>query len=409
MLLRDRFALLLFTAAAFASLGAAPEVVSQNPTFVTPGPQPSLTLPYEVPASPAMPAAGPLVRAQCPYDFWIVSSRRCQQSHAKACFAGHLEYYHADSNNMFSRKDQPSFQQWLQPGVPVCIVVHGSYVQSTDLLDEDPFMYQWIRGAAPERPIHIVFYSWPSDGPITYLPPADIAILGRRASFNALYLADLIASIPAHHPVCVVGHSHGARTVASALHLLAGGSVQGHFMPRVPQQLARMRAVLIAGALDHHWLVPGQRYGRALYRVESLLNVKNDRDIALNAYPFRRPFSHRAIGEAGITNRDRWGLGPLNPRILDIDVAAWVNTGHFWYNYYQRPEIAQALRPYFYFEGDSSGTQHRADLPARRAGARQNELAPPARNPIRPADGLDFVKPLHGSSETPHSHFEKRS
>ncbi|MGE3315926.1 MAG: hypothetical protein AB7O26_12505 [Planctomycetaceae bacterium] len=421
IVIRHRHAALLFAVAAIAMLGAAPTPVRpsvdpgfqpapivQAPTFVTPEVRTPATTPEDVPSSPLLPP-GPSNRFRCPYDFWIASSRRCQQSHAKACFAGQLEYYHADSNNIFSKRDQPSFQQWLQPGVPVCIVVHGSYVQSTDLLDEDPHMYQWIRGAAPDRPLHIVFYSWPSDGPITGLPPADVGILGRRASFNALYLADLIASIPPHHSVCVVGHSHGARTVASALHLLAGGEVQGHYMSRIPQQCARLRAVLIAGALDHHWIVPGQRYGRALYRVESLLNVKNNHDIALNAYPFRRPFSHRALGEAGVQKRDRMGLGPLSPRILDLDVTAWIASGHLWYNYYQRPEIALALRPYFFFEETPRSPYPAYSWRANKLHVEQTGGNVPAVRPLTPSTSRQPVKPLHGSSDADPPPAAKRS
>ncbi len=308
-----------------------------------------------------VPAAAPI---QIRSDFWMVSSYRCRQSCTKACVCGQLDYLYSDGCQMYP-SNQQAFHQSLAPGAPVCIVVHGSFVEADmlsqiltggtikdaeTLVEENRPMFHWIRGAAPELPLNVVFYAWPSDAPITYLPQADVAILGRRSSFNALYLADLIDSISPDHPICLVGHSHGARMVAAALHLLAGGEVQGHRLCHPPTNCNRIRTVFLAGALDHHWLVPGQRYGRALYRTEGLVNVKNDHDIALNIYPLRRLFSHRAIGESGVTRRDRWALGELNCRLVEMDVTPIIGHGHLMKHYTHHPEIAYGLRHCIYFD-----------------------------------------------------------
>jgi hypothetical protein len=318
----------------------------------------------------------------CRNDFWVASSYRCRQSCSKCCVCGNLDYIYADGCQLHPR-DQPSFHNSLQPGSPVCIVVHGSFVEadvlseiltgggmkdSANLIEENMSMYRWIRDVAPERPMNVVFYAWPSDAPITYVPHADVAILGRRSSFNALYLADLISSISEDHPVCLVGHSHGARMVAAALHLLAGGEVQGHQLCHAPAHNPRIRTVLLAGALDHHWLVPGQRYGMALYRTEALVNVRNDHDFVLNAYPFRRLFSHRALGESGVTRRDRWALGAMNARLAEMDVTPLIGRGHLWQHYCDHSEIACALRPYFYFDETAAASAAQPDSSVRQTG-----------------------------------------
>ncbi len=93
-----------------------------------------------------------------------------------------------------------------------------------------------------------------------------------------------------------MGHSHGARMTAAALHLLAGGEVDDTHLTYLPPPEQRIRAVLVAGALDHHWMDPGQRYGMALCRTECLLYMRNDHDIVLSIYPMRRLFSRRALG-----------------------------------------------------------------------------------------------------------------
>ena len=102
----------------------------------------------------------------------------------------------------------------------MCIVVHGSFTNWKGLCDDCGPVFRWIRSAAPSRPLTVVFFTWPSSGPITYEPHLDVAILGMRASFNSVYLGDLVARIPPGHPICIIGHSHGARMTAAALHLL---------------------------------------------------------------------------------------------------------------------------------------------------------------------------------------------
>jgi hypothetical protein len=305
-------------------------------------------------------------------------------------------------------------------------VVHGSFVEADmlsevltgvspkdaeSLISDNLSMYRWIRDVAPDRPMNVVFYAWPSDAPITYVPHADVAILGRRSSFNALYLADLIASISEDHPVCLVGHSHGARMVAAALHLLAGGEVQGHQLCHAPPHSPRIRTVLLAGALDHHWLVPGQRFGRALYRTEALVNVFNDHDLILNAYPFRRPFSHRALGESGITNRDRRALGGMNARLAEMDVTHLIGHGHLWRHYCDRPEIAFALRPYFYFDDgvSTAAVQHTgASRVAKRTASPSTTEFPS--NPLSARNASSQTNARrHSSSETIEQISNKRS
>ena len=86
--------------------------------------------------------------------------------------------------------------------------------------------------------------------------------------------------------------------VAAALHVLGGGEVDNVRLTWPAPPDLRVRGVLLAGALDHHWLDPGQRFGMALCRTECLLVLRNDHDIVLTFYPLRKPFSKRIWANA---------------------------------------------------------------------------------------------------------------
>ena len=188
------------------------------------------------------------------------------------------------------------------------------------------------------------------------VPQVDVGILGQRSGFAGLYLGRLITDLPKKHPVSLVGHSHGARTIGSALHLLAGGQVQGYVLSDRPKKLRRIRAVLAAAALDHHWFNPTECYGQALDSTESLLNLRNDRDTVLQIYQWRHPLSKSSLATTGFTTQDRAAMGKRATRVDEIDVSQVVGTGHVWHHYSSYREVAQAISGYVYFDPKPRGT-----------------------------------------------------
>ncbi len=287
----------------------------------------------------------------CEGGYWIASSWRCRQTAPHACnCGGDLDYYYRGADGSTQSLNRDAFHASLAPGSPVCIVVHGSFINWKGLCDDCEPVFRWIRNAAPSRQLTVLFYTWPSSGPITGELHLDVAILGKRASFNSVYLGDLVSRIPPGHPICLMGHSHGARLTAATLHLLGGGEVEGTRLTYLPPPEQRIRSVLIAGALDHHWLDPGQRFGMALCRTECLLYMRNDHDSVLNLYPLRRVFSRRALGEKGLSRKDHKRLGYLNAKVVQLDVTRIIQLGHMWNNYYIHPELAAAIEPYVYFD-----------------------------------------------------------
>jgi len=288
-------------------------------------------------------------------EFWIISSRRCPQSGGRTCLPRCcFDQFHYCDGRCVRQRDPHAFQRWLQPGAPICVVVHGSFTSFKGLLRESCAMHRWLTGPCPHRPLNIVVFTWPSDDYPTGLFPIDITVLGRRSAFNGLYLAQFLNTLPLHSRVSLIGHSHGARTVAAALHLLSGGTVQGRRFCRPQPCRGRFRTVFLAAAIDHDWLNPGERYGRALCGIEALLNLRNRRDLPLKFYPLRKPFGSRALARSGFTRRDRRKLGRRMFKIAELDVTRYIGRHHMWIHYFQRRQISRAITPYVYFTDDDA-------------------------------------------------------
>ncbi len=306
---------------------------------------------------PALPALQPghttPVRGPCDPDYWIVSARCCNPQLECNQNCGFC-VYRFDGPGPGRRAGLDELYASLQPGIPVCFMVHGSFVLWESMLRDSAGTYRWLRNAAPHRPIQMVFFTWPSDDTSTLLPnaidTADARRLGRRAELNGLYLAELITRVPNGNPISLIGHSHGARMVSAALHLLSGGTVQNRTFVGGRYNQQRIRAVLAAAAMDHNWFNPGEQYGLALCRAEAILNVRNRHDFPLLFHPTHHLFATRALGRAGVTPLDQRRIGPDACRIEECDVTALIGGRHIWPHYYREPTIACAIRHYVYFD-----------------------------------------------------------
>ena len=302
--------------------------------------------------------------------YWIVSSRCCRQTHDK-CGLSCRFVCHAVTEDC--QCVPVCFEQLVGgqiPGAPTCVMVHGSFTRMQDVWEDSESTYGWLRGACPQTPLNFIYFTWPSEGPFAFVPHnafstpipcVDFGILGRRAELNGFYLADLIGSLPGATNVSLLGHSLGARTIASSLHLLGGGTVHGQSRWNPADCGHRIRVVLAAAAIEHDWLNPGDRYGCALNRAECLLNLRNECDFALALYPLRRPFSSRALARSGFTSKDQRKLGDRLMQVSELDVTSIIGKRHSWPNYCRQPGIAAAVSPYIYFEA-AQGVVQNAEL-----------------------------------------------
>ncbi len=281
--------------------------------------------------------------------YWIVSSWKSPQSFDNGLLQFCPEVTRFDECVGYRNSNCDELQQSLIPGVPICIVVHGSFMDSPSVCPESRDTWRWLMSGACGMPFQMIYFSWPSDRPLSALASIDVAVLGKRASRNGFYLASLIKQLPVESPVCLIGHSHGTRVISSSLHLLGGGAVEGyrHCTPGCDGR--RIRAVYTASAIDHDWLNPGERFDRALCCTECLINLTNRKDPALMIYPLRGIGSSRALGCVGFTTKDRKEQGVWSAKTNNWDVSATIGAGHLWPNYVNRPGLARSLRNYFYF------------------------------------------------------------
>jgi hypothetical protein len=306
------------------------------------------TTPAAEPRAPLVPV---IHHQAAPTDggYWVVSSR---DQGAGDLARGHRhshQVFACDARGRRSGSKMEALVGSLAPGVPVCIVMHGSFVDWETVWQDARGTNAWLRAPAPDRPLHVIFFTWPSDDTPKLLFPIDVAILGRRSARHSFYVAELVSLIPDDHPICLVGHSHGARMVVSTLHVLGGGRVDDVAFGGGPFHQHRIRAVLAAGAFDHDWLNPGERYEHAIQRPELILNLQNRRDLALGFYPLHRPLTAPAGGRTGFSEADRQQIGAISQKLVDIDITRFIGPGHIWPHYYAQPQLARAIAPHVFF------------------------------------------------------------
>lgn len=280
--------------------------------------------------------------------FWRVGTRRCGQTFETGIGCCRLTAEMCDSCGRCRATTVENMLASLQPGVPICVFIHGSQVNEPTSRVESAATYRWLKQAAPGYPIQMIAFDWPSDTHIGLFIGLDFIKLGRQAARNGFPLAQLVQRLPVESPVCLLGHSHGARAAVAATHLLAGGSVQGYRLQR-PDQAHRVRLVLAAAAVDHDWLNPGQRYDCAIRRAECVVNMTNCLDYALVAYPARKVIGVRALGQSGFTSFDVRRLGSNARKVSELDVNPIVGARHDWPNYYREPQIGRAISGVVFF------------------------------------------------------------
>ena len=282
-------------------------------------------------------------------DFFVVNSIHCPQK-SNGCIPQCKEVIHRyQQDRSYHPTDMNSLVASLKPGIPVCIIVHGSFVKTKEFYTQSVNHYQRILASANDRPLHLIAVHWPSDPGLLITPIQQVRQLGNRAEYNGIYLARLITRIPPDNPVSLVGHSHGCRVIASALHLLGGGPIQGVVVEN-PFPQRRMRAVFGAGAVEQNWLNPGQRYGNAFNRIEFLLNIKNRRDSVLKLYTLTEPYRPHTLGQNGFRIQDLALINTQAGKIIEYDVSNMVGTGHMISHYAAHPQIRATYLPFVYFD-----------------------------------------------------------
>ena len=372
--------------------------VQSSSESVAPSESESGFLPPQSPPAPPEPilSNGP-VFTEVPGGYWIVSSRQARVPPGDIDSSRGLIYLYRTPQSMraFPRE---VFLRTLRADRPTCITIHGSYNYWPDVLSESVHALRWIEQAAQGQSVQFVYFNWPADGYAHLVFPLELVAMGRRASRHSLYLANLISQFPADQPVCLVGHSHGARCSVAALHALGGGALEdgSRLVPGfvVP---ARMNAVLLAAAVDHDWLNPGERYGAALSVTERLLVMQNERDGWLNAYSLKDLLGNReALGRSGFQEADTIRMSDQIGKISVLDASPFAGRSHDFRAFHSRVELADAISPFVLFGPEVEPLPEARREPTAAQSSRQTVARPAASRAASPSSEENS----HGTAPT---------
>lgn len=270
--------------------------------------------------------------APCENDVWMISTRGARrEKHPR------LRYWQSRGGR-WVRSNLKEFLAADVPGMPTCFWVHGWRITHDEARKSGYSVYQRLRCYASE-PIRFVIWSWPSTQTLGFIE--DARQKAYLSDVGAYPLAWLIDQIQPDVPVGLVGFSLGARLSTGALHLLGGGRLLGWKLShRVHPSRTRMRAALLAGALDNFSLAKGQRNGRALAQVDRMVSTVNSNDLVLKWYPLLQGWhGPEAIGYTGPT-RD---VSPDYSKLEIMCVGHMVGRRHHWDPYIDSPPIASAI------------------------------------------------------------------
>ncbi|MEX2141813.1 MAG: hypothetical protein WD894_21285 [Pirellulales bacterium] len=227
------------------------------------------------------------------------------------------------------------------PAIPTCFVMHGNQVDTALAVAQGMRAYQALTASLPaDQSLRFVIWSWPSDRIHGILK--DVRIKAVRTTTEGQYLAWTLHQLNPQTPVSVVGFSYGARIATGALHVLAGGSLNGFSLPPSQSPRAPMRAVLVAPGLHNHWLAEGHYHGRALEIVDEMLLIKNSCDSALRRYRFvDTSRSAEALGYTGPV-----GWSSQYGKIRTVDACCDLGKAHDWELHLASPRYAALMRQY---------------------------------------------------------------
>jgi esterase/lipase superfamily enzyme len=280
---------------------------------------------------------------------WLISTREAPQCGALEQGSGNIRCWQWKADECWAPKALQASSAAADPSAPVVVLVHGAWYRADEAVERGWDVYQTLRQEAGNRPFRCVIWSWPGDRQSRRIRP-DLQMKQAYTDAESYYLAAWLAALPAKTPVCLIGHSFGARIVSGALQLLAGGQVAGRSLPQRVAQTGEppqttLRVMLLAPAIDSDWLLPGHCHGLALDRAEKILVTQNGCDRVLRWYP--RLYGRRgpqAMGFAGPLFDD--GAG----KVEVVNMSCAVGKSHDARNYLASAEFRCRLAHYAFLE-----------------------------------------------------------
>ncbi|MFW5693077.1 MAG: hypothetical protein ACOCWL_02575 [Thermoguttaceae bacterium] len=274
---------------------------------------------------------------------WLISTRAAPRSSAPDPAHARIGFWQL-KQNAWAPSDREAFHASGRADVPTVFLVHGNRAGANDAVRIGSSFRQYLVRSRRNQPFRLVIWSWPSEQ-VCGRVRADVQLKAHYSDIQAVYLAECLREMPSDQPVTFVGYSFGARVITGALELVGGGRVGRYRLPESPApHETPWQAVLIAAALDAHWLSPGARNGRAVGQLDRMLIVANPADRVMRFYP--RMYGRRgpaALGYLGSGFR----LAPADwGKVRRLDVSCQVGKEHGWWSYWRSASLRAALAKY---------------------------------------------------------------
>jgi len=330
------------------------------------------------------------------FDIWLVSSRCLPACCDMERYADRVSVSHFVPGHGFASSTAEEFLAADDPAVPTVVLVHGSPASHEQVVALSMDVIENLRCRSPDGAVaRVVIWSWPSDKQRLRIIK-DFRAKMPVADAHGYYLARFLSRINPQVRVTLAGYSFGARTVCSALHLMAGGKLCDCPTPDLSQVVDPARkyaVVLLAGGIDNDALCKGGCYDRALLSADEMLVSVNCRDPLLKRYHllYGRKCDAAAIGFTGVASASC--VAALGDRYREIDVTCDVGKSHDIFRYLDSDALVGAvLSMVFASAGDAAPAE---ELPAEELPA--EEVVFPARNarfqtsePALPATAQSF-------------------
>jgi hypothetical protein len=231
------------------------------------------------------------------------------------------------------------------PNVITTLFAHGNRISHEEAFSTGWTAYRALAQSADEHPIRFIIWSWPSESYRGLVE--DARMKAWRTGPAGYHLGWFVDQLNPQAPVSFLGHSFGARVVTGALHLLGGGSLDGHRLgKRVHPDRQLVQVVLLVAALDNDWLLPGHYHGRAMSQVAGMFLVNNNSDMLLKHYHilYGRRGPEEALGYTGLAT---WCVSNADlSKVSQIDGGCQVGRRHQIVGYLESPDLVARMRPY---------------------------------------------------------------
>lgn len=299
---------------------------------------------------------GPCAAVRTQDELWLVSSRRIE---CRPCTAPNVACLTAARYAPCQGWREASIDEFLHGGQVAAssdpglispagrvtvVYATGNRDDAEETLEDGLEVYAALVACNPIVSVRFVIWSWPSDK--IFGPLRDFRVKAERADCEAYLLGWLITQMPSAEPLSLIGYSFGARIVNGALHLAAGGELDGCLLPPGPSLGAiSARVVLLAPAVESDWLLPGRLHGLALTQVDRMWASYNPCDPVLKRYRFIVKHANPvALGFAGPAS------GPWPEEYLDRlqaqDVRREIGKTHWMEAYIESPVVAARMRAF---------------------------------------------------------------